>query len=184
MKSNILCSAGLLLLPLLAGPAAAQERVPLPDGNGKVLVEEACSQCHDLDATFLYNGDDRKWEALVHDMVAFGARLTPAERDTVLEYLRASFSTDRVQGDRTAAPLPTAKGRDVMQASCIGCHGPTLIARKRLDRAGWETVVRRHATDNRVKVSPEEVDALLTYLAANFRPTAATTKASAGGKSR
>ncbi len=172
MKRTVVLAATLVLLPPLAWSARAQETVPLPEGDGRARVEEACSQCHDLETTFLYNGDDEKWQVLVDDMVSFGAELTPQERDQVLAYLRMAFSTDRVSGDRTTTPLPTAKGRGVMNASCASCHGPTLVARKRVDRSEWEKVLQRHTGDKRVTLSPEQRDELLKYLSANFPPPA------------
>jgi hypothetical protein len=118
----------------------------------------------------VYNGDDQKWEILVHEMVAFGAQVTPQERDTMMKYLKATFSTGRAAAERGAGQLPSGKGQGVLQASCGGCHGMPVITRKRAGRAGWEEILRRHRTEERVNLSSENVETLLAYLAANFGP--------------
>jgi cytochrome c5 len=176
MKANVPGVAACLALVLsFARPAGAQVPPALPDGEGKSLVAMVCSQCHGIRPLFVYNGDDLKWEILVHEMIAFGAQVTPQERDTMLKYLKATFSTDRASG-RDAGRLPSGKGQGVLQASCGGCHGLPVITRKRAGRAGWEQILRRHRTEERVTLSPEYAETLLEYLAANFGPAAGAAK--------
>ncbi len=177
MKANVSGLAA-CLAPLLsfALPAGAQERPTLPDGEGKALVAMVCSQCHGIRPLFLYNGDDQKWEILVHEMVAFGAQVTPQERDTVMKYLKATFSTGRAAAGSGAGQLPSGEGQGVLQASCGGCHGLPVITRKRANRAGWEEILRRHRTEDRVNLSPERAETLLSYLAANFGPATGAAK--------
>jgi mono/diheme cytochrome c family protein len=170
MRSHLF--AGLLFV-LLLGPrsVAAQEMDALPPGDGKALAGSACTPCHGLKALFVFKGDDRKWEILVHEMVAFGAPLTPPERDTVLKYLQATFSTDRSASGTAGTSLPAGKGQEIVQTSCVACHGTALIARKRAERAEWESIVRRHTSEGRVKLSSEQLETLLSYLSTNLRAT-------------
>jgi mono/diheme cytochrome c family protein len=161
-------AACLALVVTFAGSAGAQEEAPLPEGEGKALVARVCSTCHGLRALFVYNGDDRKWEILVHEMVAFGAQVTPEERDTILAYLKATFSSQRASAAGAGAQLPAGKGQEIVQTNCARCHGLSVIARKRADRAGWDTILRRHADEDRVKLSPDQMETVLSYLAASF----------------
>jgi mono/diheme cytochrome c family protein len=177
MKTNApRLAACLALLLMFSLPAGAQDAPALPEGEGKELVGAVCSQCHGLRALFVYNGDDQKWEMLVHEMVAFGAQVTPQERDTIMKYLKATFSTERTAAGPDSAQLPSGKGQEVLQASCGRCHGLSLITRKRADRTGWEEILRRHTSEERVKLSSDELEALLQYLAANLGPSAAAAK--------
>ncbi len=64
----------------------------------------------------------------------------------------------------------------MLQASCGGCHGLPVITRKRAGRAGWDEILRRHKTEERVNLSPDDVEALLAYLAANFGPATGAAK--------
>jgi mono/diheme cytochrome c family protein len=171
MKSVMLASlVGLTLSLPIASPAAAQEQEALPPGDGKALVSAACTPCHGLKALFVFKGDDRKWEILVHEMVAFGAPVTPAERDTILKYLQATFSTDRSTSSTAGSSLPAGKGQEIVQTSCVACHGTSLIARKRAERAEWESILKRHTSEERVKLSSEQLELLLSYLSTNLRP--------------
>ncbi len=149
-----------------ATPARAQDNVALPEGNGKAVTAAVCSQCHALDALFFYKADDRQWEILVHEMVGFGAQVSPEERDLILRYVTASFSTQPGRAATRVAPLPGGKGREVLESSCGTCHGLSLVAGKRASRAGWETILRRHLSEKRLELSPDRADALLAYLVA------------------
>ena len=169
MKSNatVLAFAATLLL-CVAGAARAQEDATLPEGEGKALVGAVCSQCHNLGSLFFLKADDRKWEILVHDMVSFGAQLSPDERDVIMRYLKASFSSDAGRAADGATSLPTGKGREVVEASCGACHGLSVVARKRAARPAWEAILRRHTTEKRVELSSADTDSVLAYLAASF----------------
>lgn len=157
---------GLILMLENARPAA-QAGASLPDGEGKALVAAVCTQCHDLTPLFVYSGDDRQWEIVVHDMIAFGAQVSPQERDNILAYLKASFSRTAI--GRDGSLLPPGKGQEVLRASCGRCHGLPLIARKRADQTEWDGILRRHATEGRVELPPGQREALLGYLAEHFR---------------
>jgi mono/diheme cytochrome c family protein len=167
--NSTLVMVGVLLLALvLPRSARAQERTSaLPDGDGKPLVEAVCAQCHSLTPLFVYRGDDRQWEIVVHEMVAFGAQVSPQERDTIMAYLKSVFSTQRAAA-RTTEQLPPGEGRDMIRSSCASCHGVPLIAQKRADAAEWEVLLRRHLNERRVTLSPEQTKTLLGYLVANF----------------
>jgi virginiamycin B lyase len=73
----------------VAIPARSQS--PLPDGDGKELVQTVCTSCHGPDkftATRLTRDD---WRETVDLMVRYGARLNPGEAATVTDYLARSF---------------------------------------------------------------------------------------------
>lgn len=179
MKLNMTPRATLLasclaLLAIAPNPMRAQEsmrgqeKVELPAGEGKALVGVVCAQCHTLKPLFVYSGDDRQWEILVHEMVAFGAQVSPRERDTMMTYLKKSFSSQRHGTGATTIAMPPGKGLQVLQSSCVGCHGMPLIANKRADSAEWRAILRRHTEQERVKLSAEQVQVLLAYLEGNF----------------
>jgi mono/diheme cytochrome c family protein len=167
--------AGLALGLPIAPPSAAQELEALPPGDGKALVGAACTPCHGLKALFVFNGDDRKWEILVHEMVAFGAPVSSRERDTILKYLQAAFSTDRSSRE-SGVSLPGGQGQEIVRTSCGACHGLALIANKRAERTEWDAIVRRHASEGRVKLSSEQLETLLSYLSASLGPAGGAAK--------
>ncbi len=169
MKPNAtVLAAGVVLLAWFAGPARAQEEVTLPEGDGKALTGAVCSQCHGLGPLFFLKADDRKWEILVHEMVSFGAQISTEERDAIMSYVKSTFSSDSARAGTGPTPLPAGKGREVLERSCDGCHGLSVITRTRVARTGWDAILRRHTAGRRVELSPEGAEALLAYLAANF----------------
>ena len=75
----------LLFAASLALPARAQST--LPEGEGRAIVADVCSQCHSL----VYVTDTRRtaaqWQYIVSMMVALGAPLQPEEIGPVIDYL-------------------------------------------------------------------------------------------------
>lgn len=77
-------------------PAAADDRtaaVRLPDGEGRDVLEQACTGCHDLDGLSAYRGyyDESRWRTMISTMVSYGAELDEAEIATAAEYLAEHF---------------------------------------------------------------------------------------------
>lgn len=73
-----------------AGPSANRSASTsgqgLPDAEGKVILERSCLECHDLaTATKKLAADD--WQTVVGKMVGYGARVTPADLQKLVEYL-------------------------------------------------------------------------------------------------
>ena len=54
--------------------------------DGAAILQRTCQQCHDL-ATATKKPDLEDWSAVVSRMTTYGARLTPADRDKLIEYL-------------------------------------------------------------------------------------------------
>lgn len=75
---------------------AADDRaaaVRLPDGEGRDVIEQACTGCHDLDGLSAYRGyyDESRWRTMISTMVSYGAELDEAEITTAAEYLAEHF---------------------------------------------------------------------------------------------
>jgi virginiamycin B lyase len=72
-----------------AMPAAAQP--VLPDGPGKVVVENACQACHALSNITNAGHTPKDWDAVVHMMINAGAKLPPDQVPVAVNYLAAHF---------------------------------------------------------------------------------------------
>ncbi len=55
--------------------------------DGKALLEERCTVCHNLDRVYAEKRDETGWNAVVDDMVSKGAKLDSEERTTLVAYL-------------------------------------------------------------------------------------------------
>src|SRR5580765_1290866 len=96
---------GFLALLLLAPVAAARQDAPdaggkekpkdwdvmLAEGDGRDLVVERCTVCHDARRIrSTYRADD-VWMALVDNMISRGAVATPEEAQKIVDYLIAHY---------------------------------------------------------------------------------------------
>ena len=73
---------------------------------------------------------------------------------------------------------PPGPGREVLERTCMGCHGVNFFAVKALDRSAWDALItrmtkRNEGMDTSVppgKLSPRDRQLLLDYLATNMGP--------------
>ena len=65
----------------------------LPEGDGKQLLETACTTCHDLAGLSAYEGywGRERWASMVVTMIDHGAELDESQAETVVEYLTTFF---------------------------------------------------------------------------------------------
>jgi len=70
------------------GPAATQAPAAL---DGKALLQEHCTVCHDLTRVESKNKSEADWKATVERMVGKGAKLNPAEQEAVIKYLALTY---------------------------------------------------------------------------------------------
>jgi len=68
--------------------AQAGRPVTLPDGPEKVVLRRACgTTCHNLESVTGIRRDRPAWTAMIDNMVARGAKATPAEINMIVDYL-------------------------------------------------------------------------------------------------
>jgi cytochrome c5 len=67
--------------------------IPLPEGDGRAVVEAACTSCHDLKGLPAYKGywNRTRWLSMVETMVDHGASLDKAQISLVADYLVEFF---------------------------------------------------------------------------------------------
>jgi mono/diheme cytochrome c family protein len=76
------------------GPAPDPEARRFPPGSARPLVLQACVGCHDLATTLMRRQTADEWRRSVDLMVRLGARLEPAEIDTVADYIAGFLGPD------------------------------------------------------------------------------------------
>jgi mono/diheme cytochrome c family protein len=123
-------------LAALAGAtvlAANQLAVVLPAGEGKALVERACTGCHDASLVMFTREDEEGWTVIVNNMAARGAKATEDELRVIAAYLAAHFNRERpfspLQGMGAAAAARSdqqlfAAGKEIYDTLCVACHQP------------------------------------------------------------
>ena len=116
MKSIALSA---MLACCAASVAAAQESksaalIDLPQGAAKETVMARCVGCHDLSRIVNANHSAAEWRNVVNMMVTAGAKLSPAEKDAVTQYLIDSFP-----GKPRPQPVVIAGGPTNSAANCL-----------------------------------------------------------------
>jgi mono/diheme cytochrome c family protein len=64
---------------------------PLPDGAGKRVMLEVCTQCHELDRIRSHTASRDEWEATLLSMLNEGAPLSDDDFPIILNYLARNF---------------------------------------------------------------------------------------------
>jgi cytochrome c5 len=65
---------------------------PLPDGAGKKIMLNICTQCHDLDRIRARPQDRDEWDTLLQSMLNEGAPLSDDDYPVILNYLARNFA--------------------------------------------------------------------------------------------
>ncbi len=74
--------------PRLQHPYAAE----FPPGAGKAIADRSCAVCHSPMLITQQAKDSTAWEKTLGQMQKWGVALTPAEHDTLRDYLVAKFA--------------------------------------------------------------------------------------------
>ena len=93
-----LCALTRLLLIMLAAPAFAQNPKTkesgtelLPPGQGRDLVLDSCTTCHNLRVVVQARLSREAWAKAVNDMIQRGAPVFPEEIEPMTDYLSKIF---------------------------------------------------------------------------------------------
>jgi virginiamycin B lyase len=99
----VLAAAGAALAqPQGAAPAPP----PLPDGQGKAIVQQNCSMCHELGRILRAGYTREGWRQVMDRMVSMGDKLPASDQATVIAYLALHFpERGKPQAPRIAGPL-------------------------------------------------------------------------------
>jgi hypothetical protein len=93
---------GVLTITVAMLGAAAAQQADLPAGPNREVVSRACQACHDLSMVVAATGLSRDgWSATIEEMISYGMRVAPDEREKILDYLSSYLGT--------ASATPAAK---------------------------------------------------------------------------
>lgn len=74
----------------VATPAQGQTNAPAVL-DGKALLQDRCTQCHDLNRVEKAAKSEDEWKTTVERMVSKGAQLDAAEQAAVIKYLADTY---------------------------------------------------------------------------------------------
>ena len=73
---------------------ALGQEVSLPEGEGKKILENSCTLCHDLTMVTKNHLNKDGWEATIGLMIDMGADLTKEQIPILVEYLTKNFGPE------------------------------------------------------------------------------------------
>ena len=106
----------------------------LPAGPGKELVETICSSCHSLSNVTAQQKTKTEWQLKVTEMLQEEPDVTAAERETIVNYLAASFpKPGKINVNKAAA-------KDLESALEISSNDAQAIVRYREEKGNFKSV--------------------------------------------
>lgn len=147
---------------LFTAAAFAADQAKLPEGEGRKLVEAACTACHALDLLTSKRLSAKDWHAVIDAMITRGASLTDAETATVVQYLAGHFGANEKVRDQ---------GQALFEDLCSSCHPLNKVAVQDLNREEWHELVTGMLVEGNA-ATPEEISLIAEYLADTYPPTA------------
>jgi cytochrome c5 len=67
----------------------------LPAGAGRQVLSRTCVRCHSLSLVTGARKSEVDWETTVARMTSFGAKLSPTDRQTLIQYLGKNLSNKK-----------------------------------------------------------------------------------------
>src|ERR1700752_5120813 len=115
----------LLTIAVATMAYATAQDVQLPEGDGKKILQDACTACHGLDGVVKLKLDKDGWEGLVSSMISNGATIDQKDFPVLVAYLVKNFGPP---GSPAAGQAPAAgSGSDadakkILETACTACH--------------------------------------------------------------
>lgn len=148
---------------------AAVQDPALPDGEGKKILQTACSACHGLDGVVRLHLDKSGWEGLVASMVSNGAQVDAKDMPVLIDYLVKNFGPEKPAG-QAAQPAASsdADAKKILENNCTTCHDLDLVASQKLSKDEWQSVVASMIAKG-ATVTDKEAPVLVEFLAKTYK---------------
>jgi len=158
----IIAAAGLYWIK-----AGRAQETKLPSGDGLEVVTERCLNCHGPEPIMQQRLSRTQWTAEVDKMIRWGAEVPADSKDKLVDYLAKNFTWHPIVPPKMPGALPDGEGKDVIDQSCLNCHGGEPISQQRLTRNQWTAEVDKMIRWG-AEVSADKKTRLVDYLAKNF----------------
>src|SRR5437667_10801959 len=103
---------------------ATDQDVQLPEGDGKKILQEACTACQRLDGVVKLHLDKDGWEGLVSSMVSNGAQVDTKDFPVLVGYLVKNFGPAKPAGQAAQGGSGSndAAAKKILEDVCSACH--------------------------------------------------------------
>src|SRR5262249_29191074 len=150
---------------------AAVQDPQLPDGDGKKILQTACTSCHGLDGVVRLHLDKDGWEGLVSSMVSNGAQVDSKDQPVLIDYLVKNFGPAKPGGQQAqgAAASNDAAAKKILNDACTVCHDLDLVSDQHLSKEEWQSVVNSMVAKG-ASVGDKDMPVLLEFLSKTYDP--------------
>jgi cytochrome c5 len=154
---------------------AAVQDVQLPDGDGKKVLQTACTACHGLDGVVRLHMDKSGWEGLVSSMISNGAQVDNKDYPVLVDYLVKNFGPEKTAGAAPAAGAAAggantdAAAKKILEDTCTACHDLDLVSDQHLSKDEWRQVVTSMVAKG-ANLADKDTPVLVDYLAKTYPP--------------
>jgi len=147
---------------------AAVQDPQLPEGDGKKVLQNACTACHGLDGVVKLHLDKDGWEGLVSSMVSNGAQVDSKDMPVLIDYLVKNFGTAKPAGQAPAgAANNDGAGKKILEDVCTTCHDLDLVAGQHMSKDEWQSVVASMVAKG-ASLSDKDAPVLVDYLTKTY----------------
>jgi cytochrome c5 len=147
---------------------AAVQDPQLPDGDGKKILQAACTACHGLDGVVRLHLDKAGWEGLVASMVSNGAQVDSKDMPVLIDYLVKNFgAAAKPAGQQAQSGSSDADAKKLLENSCTTCHDLDLVSGQHLSKDEWQSLVNSMIAKG-ATLSDKETPVLVEYLAKTY----------------
>jgi cytochrome c553 len=167
MKIKIALVLLVLIAMILDGfVAVSASRQDLPEGKGVEIARDKCLSCHESDLIISQRLSRQGWTREVDKMVRWGANMTEAEKEALIDYLAAKFGPKMAEAKN---PAGETRGKEIFENKCLGCHEADLTRQQRLSRQGWTREVEKMIRWGAM-VTDAEKEPLIDFLFKSYGP--------------
>jgi cytochrome c5 len=152
---------------------AAVQDIQLPEGDGKKILQNACTACHGLDGVVRLHMDKSGWEGLISSMVSNGAQVDTKDYPVLVDYLTKNFGPEKPAGQQPAGggagANSDAAGKKLLEDVCTACHDLDLVSDQHLSKDEWQQVVASMVAKG-ANLGDKDTPTLVSYLAKMYPP--------------
>ena len=142
----------------------------LPEGDGKKLLETACTSCHGIDGVTRLKLNKEGWEGLVSSMVSNGAQVDTKDFPVLIDYLVKNFGpADPKPAEAAQSGVSDDEAKKMMDSACTTCHDLDLVSEKHLTKEEWQGMVTSMVAKG-ASLTDKEIPVVVDYLAKTYGP--------------
>jgi cytochrome c5 len=146
---------------------AAVQEPQLPEGDGKKILQGACTTCHGLEGTVKMRLDKDGWEGIVASMMSNGAQVDAKDMPVLIDYLVKNFGNAKPAAQQAQSGNTDAAAKKILEDACTTCHDLDLVSGQRYSKDDWQNVVNSMIAKG-AAMGEKDIPVLVEFLAKTY----------------